>query len=312
MTNHRKALIFGLGMLALPWLLIYLGDIRSERILWLLQAPLLAVTTMCRHCYLGNTLASLLGFLVGSIVTFFLWYGVARLWLRSSRHFKFSIYGVGVLALLGAWALHLYANRVDWTSRGLNPNRPGFKPQVVILAGTYHGKRGTALFEIRMRGFDYYYCRRWSGNEWKAGSWFRVELAMKDFSQGWGLTYLPGAIHGGGGSWFGTKDLILARRLWSGDQFVGANTNTLDVEDLHWRREEEFSKLMKFGPYMIPRKITFTEREEGEEIYTIRKVEFDSKPTEDWFTKIKQKYFDRNPVMMEADLDEPGVGPRRR
>jgi hypothetical protein len=309
-------------MLILPWFLIYALRVYTEPVVHVFAFTFYSGAGFAHYLGLGEPWGWLFSLLLSTILAFSVWYLVARLWLMSSRHFKFSVLGIGIFAVLTAWAIRQYQDHTDWTSRGLNPSRPGFRPQVVILAGTIDYwindtavnqiKSGSALFEIRMRGFDHYYCKKWQGSQWKGGSWFRVELAVKDFSETWGLSRFAHRTRGGGGGWFGPNDIILARRLWSGDKFVGASPATLTAETQQWSRKEEFMDLMRIGPYQIPRKIRLTERGNREETYTIRKVEFTTQPTDDWYVKVRQKYFDREPTLQNVDLDEPGVLPTSR
>lgn len=205
----------------------------------------------------------------------------------------------------------------DWTSHGLNPNRPGFKPQVVILSGTVYStiKNGNqtesenAYFQIRMRREDYYYCRKWNNPEWKVGSWYEMNLAIPGCAWHWRIRYKSFEIGGGGGSWLGRpEDLIPARRLWNGTNFVGANINELTAEERGWAKEE-FQKLEKVGPYLVPRRIKFS-GSDGDEIYTIKKVEFWNEPSTNWFWDVKRKYVDSG--TMTNDLDEPGPFTGRR
>jgi len=41
-------------------------------------------------------------------------------------------------------------------------------------------------------------------------------------------------------------------------------------------------------------------------------VEFANQPSKDWFLKIKEKYFDRDPDLRNADPNEPGVFPSKK
>lgn len=73
-----------------------------------------------------------------------------------------------------------------------------------------------------------------------------------------------------------------------------------------------FSKLTRFGPFLIPRTIKLSEGNERIETYTIKRVEFDVQPSEAWFEQIRRKYFDRDPALRSANLGEPGVTPEKR
>lgn len=134
MTNHRKAFLFALGMIFLPWLLLHVG---SSTLMYALGYIFQAAAGLMRYFNIGEPWGWILGLLLNSIAVFFLWYLIAQLWLGSTRHFKLAMVGVALCALILTWVFNSYKSRIDWTSHGLNPDRPGFKPQVVILAGTF-------------------------------------------------------------------------------------------------------------------------------------------------------------------------------
>jgi len=245
-----------------------------------------------------------------AVIWFFVWYFIIKFFLQGSRHFRASLMALVLLGMGLVFALHKANSPVDWTSGGLNPNRPGFKPQVVILSGTTeHG-----YFEIRMRGADYYYCRRWNSFEWKHGSWFEMDLSIPGFSMTRALISRPLATQGGGGSWSRSQDLVLARRLWNGTNFIGANPNEMVAEESEWHAREEFRKLKKVGPYLIPREIIFSDGLDsgghywGETgTYTIKKVEFWNQPSTNWFWAVKRQHFDYGSFERTNDLHEPGL-----
>lgn len=251
------------------------------------------------------------------VIWFFAWYFIIRFYLLASRRFQIAIVALIVLGMTLALTLHEQKIGIDWTSRGLDPNRPGFKPQVVVLAGTFSFRNknmdtsqfnsGNAYFEIRMRDADYYYCRKWNDAQWKVGTWFHLELAVLNFAESWGLYFKSFETIGGGGSWLGRpEDLVLARRLWNGTNFIGADVNNLTAEEHEWHLQEEFQKLEKIGPFLIPKRIRFSEGDERDETYTIKKVEFWNEPSTNWFWDVKQKYFDHGSNSRTNDLDEPG------
>ena len=193
----------------------------------------------------------------------------------------------------------------DITVRGLDTNRPDFKPQLVILSGT----NSNGYFQIRMRGADYYYCRKWNNQKWENGSWFTMELDISpDVAFVRGL-HCNGFGSGGGGFSAGLpNDLVLARRLWNGTNFIGANTNELIAEERRWDRKEEFQKLDKVGPFLIPKQIKFSNHNSSDqdrkvETYTILQIEFSDEPSTNWFWDVKRKYYDHS---LTTDLDEPG------
>jgi hypothetical protein len=230
---------------------------------------------------------------------FLAWYYIIKFCLRASRHFQVTIAAVVIVGFI----FHAPKSGVDWTSGGLNPNAPGFKPQVVILAGTT--ERG--FFEIRMRGADYYYCEEWNDPEWENGSWYRLYLAIPDFAQSWGLSRGRFGTRGGGGSWLGrSEDLVLARRLWNGTNFIGATTNDTVAEERQPQVREEFEDLEKVGPFLIPKRINFESFSGGSKTYNIKKIEFWNRQSTNWFLDVKRKHFDRDSSLQTIDLNEPG------
>ncbi|HKS36012.1 MAG TPA: hypothetical protein VJW76_02405 [Verrucomicrobiae bacterium] len=247
------------------------------------------------------------------------WYALVKGWSLISRRFRLFLTGYAALCLLTWWGLHAYRTRVDWTAYGLNPDRPGFQPQVVVLAGTFtwindtargQKKRGKGLFEIRMNGFDHYYCKRWHGRDWKEGSWYRLELVLRDFAEVTTLRQPPHTTRGGCGPIVADDQaIVLARRLWDKSGFVGANADLLIAEDRRWHRTEEFQKLQKVGRWLVPKKIVLTDRNERIETFNVRKVEFWTRPGDDWFERVKRKHYDRERDVLSQDLGEPGVDP---
>jgi hypothetical protein len=223
-----------------------------------------------------------------------------------TRDYRIAAIALLVFGIALALVYHELKSRSDITDHGLDPNRPGFKPVVVILSGT----TSNGYFQIRMRGADYYYCRKWNKHRWEAGSWFTMELDISpDVAFGWGL-HCNGFGSGGGGGFSAglPNDLVLARRLWNGTNFIGANTNELIAEERRWDRKEEFQKLEKVGPYLIPKQIKFSnfnssDRNRKVETYTILQVEFSDEPSTNWFLDVKRKYYDHS---LTTDLDEPG------
>lgn len=238
------------------------------------------------------------------IIWFLAWYFVIRFYLIASRRFQIVVAALIVFGLMLALVFHEQRTYIDWTSHGLNPNRPGFKPQVVILSGTLNGN---SYFEIRMRGADYYYSREWNNLQWKVGSWFGMHLVIPGYAWHYGLGYRTFEVGGGGGSGYGASgDIIPARRLWKGTNFIGANTDELIANEPQWHNTEEFQNLEKVGPYLIPRRIIYSGGIAGQEIYTIKKVEFWNEPSTNWFWDLKKKYIDHDSEMMGKNLNEPG------
>ena len=169
---------------------------------------------------------------------------------------------------------------------------------VVLLAGTFDYdftdwetralRTGEARFEIRMRGTNYYYAERWIGHQWKYNSWDSLTLSLPDFSGTWGRSFAGSGHHGRGGSSDASDDsLLVGRRLWRGDEFIGATA--ADEYSLD-HQSERFLKLKQMGRFQIPELIEFYDGVR-KEILHVRKVEFLNQPDPDWFCLIQQKYF---------------------
>jgi hypothetical protein len=58
--------------------------------------------------------------------------------------------------------------------------------------------------------------------------------------------------------------------------------------------------------------IKFTESPGGLETYMIKKIEFWSQPSTNWFWQVKQTYFGNNSLIETNDLHEPGPVPERK
>jgi hypothetical protein len=255
---------------------------------------------------------------------FVLWLVIVWGFRYTSRGFKLVLALCALAGWASSWGLKAYCERIDWTGRGLNPDRPGFKPAVVLLAGTVdfgftspgagapgneHPPSGTARFEIRMRGTDYYYAQRWTGWRWKYGSWEDLQMSLPDFSGIMDHSYVGSGHHGGGTSSDSSNEgLLVARRLWRGEEFVrAAAADEYSLGDA----KERFSELKQFGRFRIPKRIEFTERE-LHEILHVRRVEFLNQPDTNWFWLIKQKYFDRNQSAWSTNLNEAGWAGERK
>ena len=299
--EHRIAFVIALGLFG--WLISgpLLTPIFFEESVYLPLLKVLENVPFARKIGIG-------WLFIIPIVWFFACYFIIKSYLLASRHFQSAIVALVVVGTALALALHEQRSRIDWTSRGLNPNRPGFKPQVVVLSGTIEW----GYFEIRMRGADYYYCKTWNKAEWKPGAWSQLELDIPDFAMHLGLHCGRFGSGGGGGSSLGgPEDLVLARRLWSGTTFIGAKTNETVAEEREWGIREEFHNLETVGPWLIPKLIKFSTRLAGEETYTIKKVEFWNQPSTNWFLEVKHAHFDPG-FTRTNDLHEPGPLPWRR
>lgn len=275
------------------------------------------------HFHLGDGWHLIVMMIWGLFVTYLVFYILVKLWMTSSRHLHIALVAYIVLCFATYKSHQWYSTRLDWTSRGLNPDRPGFEPQVVVLSGEFdfwfhdslinQSKSGHAFFEIRMRGHNYYYCRKWHGYDWRVGSWFRVEIANHGEGWSWGLASLSHTTRGTGGSWH--RDNLLAQRLWDNKKFVGADPNNLAIEESKWpNRKEGFGKLVKVGRWMIPTRIHISNEgsDARNENYYIKKIEFLPTPDTNWFEHVMAKYADHNSEFRSVDLGEPGVAPRKR
>jgi hypothetical protein len=191
--------------------------------------------------------------------------------------------------------------KIDWHKEGIDPDQPGFKPAVVVLAGTYYGSPVTGMyplpaahgeFEIIMRGYDYYWRREFR----RATYWsWNAEMVCVNFYGQKGIRNRGHSVGGGGTGGFDEEDrLVAARRLWQGTNFVGATNSELSAQVKlhgHWPVREQFSDLRKVGAFQIPRKIVFDRWDGRQWTYTIKKVAFRSEPDESWFTSERDRLF---------------------
>jgi hypothetical protein len=254
----------------------------------------------------------LCGITIGFFYAYFVWWLILVGFFKSSRHLKFALAACVILGVGLFYLLKSYKNQEDWTARGLNPDRPGYKPAVVLLAGTvdYRFKgsdtgqfyTGTARFEIRMRGYDLYYEKLWTGNKWIYNSFAFMQLALTNFYGSYNWSYSGSGHHGRGGcNGVGYEGLLPARRLWNGDEFVGASGQ---LESSHEQQIEIFKKLKQYGPYKIPGEIEFNEGDRHE-LFLVRKVEFLPQPTPEWFALVRKKHFENDEKIRKMDLGEP-------
>jgi hypothetical protein len=322
---HQVALWFAIGFIVLSLLSPYLFGTflfgrRFETYLSYLMWP-----GMWFSRYLGSSEGwnFIVMIIWGLFVVYIIFYIPIKLWMTSSRHLHIALVAYAALCFATYEFYQWYSTKPDWSSHGLNPDRPGFKPQVVVLAGKFDfwahdssvnlDKSGTAFFEIRMRGHNYYYCRKWHGNVWRPGSWFNVEVANHGEGFQFGLHCSSVGTGGGGGSWYG--DHLVAQRLWNKQEFVGANKDDLIFKEAQWpKRKEEFSHLVKVGRWLIPAHIRLTQsgNDAREENYYIKKIEFLPTPDTNWFEQVFKKYSDLKSDLRTKDLDEPGVAPGKR
>jgi hypothetical protein len=305
------ALVFTAGTILFCFMFPSDGLFRAMK---MVLTPVLALVSILprasRISVWGLDAASLL---LGFAYFYGLWFLVICGLRRASRQLKVVLVLCVLLGIAGWCALKAYAGRIDWTSRGLNPARPGFAPAVVLLAGTFdygftssitgEHRAGAARFEIRMRGADFYYAERWTGSYGKYGSWDSLALALGKSCFTWNRSYSGSGHHGRGGG--GDDRILVARRLWRGEEFVGATAaNSFASNGV----TERFLELKQFGRFQIPGRIEFSDGERHE-ILHVRRVEFLGQPGTNWFYQIKQKYLDHLGTTGQpgaANLDEAG------
>lgn len=241
------------------------------------------------------------------LVLYVEWYIPIKLWAIASRTLRWVLVGYVGLCLATWWGLTAYENRIDWTSRGLNPDRAGFDPQVVVLAGDVSTRRGKANFEIRMRGWDSYYLKQWKGHPPKPRSRTFMQVACHGEGASWGTRHGRfGSKGGGGGIRADETALLVARRLWDGDKFVGVIEGAERAQDDRFAgATEEFSQMFTHGPWLIPGQIEFIRDGRSKEVYRVRRVEFQTEPVEIWFENVKRKHLDYDPELQKVDLGEP-------
>jgi energy-coupling factor transporter transmembrane protein EcfT len=309
---------FLLAVVSLFLLLMFPGGWYYRMTIYLFQVPLHYVKSLpwCDSSIWASMIVGTATFLACS---FGCWFVVLWGWLHSSRGFKMVFGGCAVASLLCFWGLKAYKERIDWTSYGLNPDLPGFKPTVVVLAGTFvyrfkddeneYVHSGTARFEIRMRGAEYYYAERWHGYPSKNGSWDALYLGLPEFYGVRNSSRTGSGRHGGGWSSPASPDeekrLLVARRLWRGQEFIGAKSSD-DYTLGH--AKERFSELRQFGRFQIPMHIEWSEGG-GWESFRVRRVEFLPGPDTNWFEMIGQKYFTERrtlPIVTSKTYDEAG------
>jgi hypothetical protein len=254
----------------------------------------------------------LLMIITGFFYAYSVWWLVLVGLFKSSKHFKLALVVCALFSLGFFYSLETYKSQPDWTSRGLNPDRPGYKPSVVLLAGTVdyrftdwetHWLRtGTATFEIRMRGHDRYYEKLWTGSSQTYNTFAFMQLALKNFYGTYNWSFAGSGHHGRGGSSEAPDEgLLPARRLWNGDEFIGA-TDPLVVSNK--TQVEIFKNLKQVGSYKIPGEIVFNTGDHHE-LFVIRKVEFLPQPTAEWFDLVREKHFGRDQKLRATDLGEP-------
>jgi hypothetical protein len=243
------------------------------------------------------------------------WLFILWAWRHSSTGCKLAL-GTCIPAAFVFWrGLAAYQERIDWTSRGLNPGRPGFKPAVVLLAGTLDYEStdladqrhsGTALFEIWMRGADYYFADRWHGSYSKYGSWDAVTVVLPNFEGNRHSGYSGRGRRGGSGQSSGsTSNSLPGQSMWRGSEFIGG---AVPNSPLGPGGNVVFSEPKVFGPYQIPQRIEWRQGSRREVLH-VRRVEFHNEPGTNWFLATKRKYFgdkEGPPQRVQSLLEDAG------
>jgi hypothetical protein len=243
---------------------------------------------------------------------FAFWYAVVWGMRCGSRGFKWALLFCVAAIAAWAWGFDAYRDRPDWTSRGLNPERPGFAPPVVLLAGTYESRispnpSGSGRFEFRMRGSDFHYAERWTGHRGRCGSSDILSLSVPEFSKT-KAEYFP--CHWMVVYRFKKRPAdelypAIGRSLWCGEEFVGADGRT---EFSMGKIDVRFSELKQFGRFQIPMRMEWSNAGRGE-ILHVRRVEFLTEPGTNWFHTIRRKHFESSATALRGagtDLNEAG------
>lgn len=234
----------------------------------------------------------------------------------SSRGFKVAVALCALLVVGTCVGLGRHAGRVDWTSRGLNPDHPRWQPEGLVLAGTFESQGAYVpggRFEIRLRGRDLCYAVRWSGSRRTSQAREEILLATPG-SHAYRSRFSKGMFGmGGGGGIYETNypGLLIGQRLWDGDTLIGAtDTNAVAVTNSFNGKEESerFVKLKQVGRWQVPEVIEY--RADGRvETLRVRRIEFDCRPSAEWFQLIKRKYFEPDPAnrwLRNTNLSEAG------
>jgi hypothetical protein len=190
---HQVALWFAIGFVTFSYLsLVLFGtDLILEGFGLFVSCLVRPGIWLALHLGLNNVWSYLVIMAWGLMAWYLTYYIPVKLWMTSSRHMRMVLISLVILCFIAYGTYQCYsAKKPDWTSQGLNPDWPGFEPQAITLSGEY-GKGRDIFFEIRMHGFDYYYARRWHGNDWKPGPGFiPISRAMAKVGLG-ACTVLP-------------------------------------------------------------------------------------------------------------------------
>lgn len=215
---------------------------------------------------------------------------------------KLALAVCGGLALgLVAFDQHL-ASQVDWTEHRLDATRPGFEPQMVILAGTMkprNAEEPEGQFEIRIAGPEHYFLHQTWPDTWRHRHTRRTELALPGWA-GWTGKWprRRNGTLGCGPSGGVTRDhpewLMPGRGLWPEATLTGAKSDgQLTSQSLPpsvlgiGPRQEEYRRLERIGRWQIPREITFQHLSNVELVYTVRRIELLPVADRKWFSDRK-------------------------
>ncbi len=185
------------------------------------------------------------------------------------------------------------------------------KPVGLRLAGRAEIGGKSHQFEIVMEGFDRYYRKEWAGEQEEgkaqaAGFWM-VQLVLGDFgggkSQSWGEF---GSRGGGNYGENGKTEAAVARRLWTGDEFMGVPRGNLRAEIQYGHYLEEFREPVSRDHFPLPCVILWTNNTSSmpqkTTTYTIEKIEFRYKRDATFFEAAKAKYFPKEAVRTKSKL----------
>ncbi len=203
-------------------------------------------------------------------------------------------YGMNALSASSSAKSQTFLRPVQWSRESLDPAAVSFS--TVVLYGEYDSTAGeferarSGKFELVMLGPDCYFRREWRQ---RFGGWrWRVEMAVTNFYSDISISW-RGYGSGGGGTdgYDGVNRLLVGRRLWAGASFAGASTNSLHATSGgSFRRTEEFSDLVRHGPFLIPRRIIFTNWDHRVFTYRVKGVLFRNDPDSSWFLEKRKRF----------------------
>lgn len=259
-------------------------------------------------------------FLTLFILLIAIYSGLIRLWLKASRHMRITLGVIVAVAIVIHYSLAHYRDSVDWTSRGLDPERPGFRPAVVWLSGTISywretssgTRRGEGRFDIIMRGTNHFYFNRWRGRGNVGGDFEEVSSVCEGYAGDWVRRNRGHSTGGGGGHHQGHESRMspIFQGMWRKDTFVGlegfANTN------YHGRKPHlVITETMTVAPYQLPKTFVINS-DGGSQTLHVRKVEFLPNPSTNWFIQVFNRRFNRIAITNSLNPPEPGWNLRSR